>query len=229
MSVKIETDFSEAIAGLHELQKKQLPFAMAATLTALSKDGKRDVGNSLSQKFTLRNRWTEQGVRNKPADKNSFPMESDVHTTEGVDYLGLQEDGGEKVPVGGHAHLAIPTKYLRQMCPGVIPAELRPRNLLGAVGGRYTARTRKGQMALRDQRAVRGFVFFLQSLRGGELAILGRYMTDRDAYPFYLLVPSANVKARLDMDKTVDSTVQANLEKEWRAVWERIQLRGLQF
>ena len=68
----------------------------------------------------------------------------------------------------------MPTKYLRQMCLGVIRAELRPRNLLApsATDGRYTARNRKGQITLRNQKIARGFVFFLATLKTGSLAIM---------------------------------------------------------
>jgi len=102
---------------------------------------------------------------------------------------------------------------------GVIPAELRPRNLLAAsaTDGRYTARTRKGQIALRSQKIVRGFVFFLATLKTGRLAIMGRYMTEREAYPFYILIHEAHIMPRLQMEKDVGRVVEQNFEKNWDA------------
>jgi hypothetical protein len=114
------------------------------------------------------------------------------------------------------------------MCPGVIPQELRPRNLLGAVGGRYTAITRKkGQIALRNQKQVRGFVFFLQDISDGHKAIMGRYWTDRDAYPFYLLIPEAHIKPRLEMQRDVERAAQSAFPELWAGTWRQIMARGL--
>ena len=161
-------------------------------------------------------------------------IEADVHTdtanraTGAPDYLLPQEDGGEKVPHGGRSYLAIPTRYLRQMASGAIPQELRPRNLLGAVGGRYTAITRKkGQIALRNQKQVRGFVFFLQEISDGHKAIMGRYFTDHEAYPFYLLIPEAQIKPRLDMQRTVETVARAAFPELWAETWRTIMARGL--
>ena len=138
-----------------------------------------------------------------------------------------QEDGGEKVPHGGRQYLAIPTRYLRKMAPGVIPHELRPRNLLGAVGGRYTGRNRKGQIALRNQRIVNGFVFFIQDISDGHKAIMGRYWTERDAYPFYLLIPEGHIRPRLDMQKTVEAAARQAFPELWAETWRQIMVRGL--
>jgi hypothetical protein len=234
MQLNVKVDVSEAVAGLDELQHKSLPFALAKTLTGCAKAAQVRVQESLGGKFTLRNNFTSQGIRIKPAEKNGAVIEADVHTdtanraTGAPDYLLAQEEGGEKVPHGGHEYLAVPTRYLRQMAPGVIPAELRPRNLLGAVGGRYTAVTRKkGQIALRNQRIVRGFVFFLQDISDGHKAIMGRYFTDRQAYPFYLLIPEAHIKPRLEMQRDVERAAQAAFPELWTETWRSIMARGL--
>jgi hypothetical protein len=234
MQLNATVDVSEAVAGLNDLQKRQIPFAMAKTLTGCAKAGQTVVQENLGGKFTLRNNFTQQGIRIKPAEKNGAVIEADVHTdtanraTGAPDYLLPQEDGGEKVPHGGREYLAVPTRYLRRMCPGVIPQELRPRNLLGAVGGRYTAITRKkGQIALRNQKQVRGFVFFLQDISDGHKAIMGRYWTDRDAYPFYLLIPEAHIKPRLEMQRDVERAAQSAFPELWAGTWRQIMARGL--
>jgi hypothetical protein len=234
MQLRVTVDASEAVAGLDDLQKSQIPFALAKTLTGCAKAGQAKVQEGLGGKFTLRNNFTRQGIRIKPASKNGAVIEADVHTdtanrsTGAPDYLLPQEDGGEKVPHRGHEYLAVPTRYLRQMAPGAIPAELRPKNLLGAVGGRYAAITRKkGQIALRNQRIVRGFIFFVQDLKDGHKAIMGRYMTDQTAYPFYLLIPSANLKPRLEMQQDVETAARAAFPELWADTWRSIMARGL--
>ena len=234
MEIRTTVDATELVGGLDDLQKKQLPFAMAKSLTGSVKAAQVAVQESLNSKFTLRNNFTRQGIRIKPAEKNAQRIEADVHTdtanrsTGAPDYLGAQEEGGEKVPHGGHEYLAVPTKYLRQMCPGPIPQELRPRNLLGAVGGRFTAITRKkGQIAIRNQQRTRGFVFFVQEIGNGHKAIMGRYWTDRTAYPFYLLIPAGHIKPVMEMEKTVDDAVKRAFPEQWAQTWRSIMARGL--
>lgn len=232
MEIRATVDMTEAVAGLHDLQKQSLPFAVAKTLTGCAKAGQLRVQEGLSGKFTLRNDFTRRGIRIKPAEKRSAVIQADVHTdtanrkTGAADYLGPQQEGGEKVPHGGRSYLAVPTRYLREMCPGVIPAELRPRNLLGAVGGRYPI-TRKGQPAMRNQRLVRGFDFFVQQLKDDRKAIMGRYFTDRNAYPFYLLIPEAHIMPRLGMDADVQAAVDEAFPELWEENWHQIMLRGL--
>jgi hypothetical protein len=233
MEIRATVDVTEAVSGLHDLQKTHIPFALAKTLTGCAKFAQRAVQANLGVKFHLRNNFTRQGIRTKPAEKNSYSIQADVHTdtanrsTGAPDYLLAQEDGGEKVPHGGRSYLAISTRYLRQLAPGVIPAELRPRNLLGAVGGRYTARTRKGQIALRNQKIVRGFVFFIQNMSDGKKAIMGRYFTDREAYPFYLLISEAHIAPRLDMERTVELAARQAFPELWADTWKGIMARGL--
>jgi hypothetical protein len=232
----VTVDTTKYVAGVRELEAKQLPFVMAKTLTDTAKDGQAEVKRNVRAAFKLRNTWTEQGIRIKPADKkgNSGRIEADVHTdtanrrTGAPDYLGRQEEGGEKVPYGGHQYIAVPTKYLRRMAPGVIPAELRPKNLLGAVGGRFTTRGKNGQMALRNQKRVRDFVFFLAKLKQGDMAIMGRYFVEREAYPFYLLIPHARVKrSALEMEKAVERVINDRFGRHWDENWRATYASGL--
>ncbi|WP_446744300.1 hypothetical protein [Silvibacterium acidisoli] len=237
MSVRVKVDVTAAVQGLHELEKQHIPFALAATLTKVVKGAQGEVQGQLPSRFTLRNDFTQKGIRIKPAEKKSAVIEADVHTdtanrkTGAPDYLGKQEDGGERVAFGGHSHIAIPTKYLRQMIgeSSPIPAELRPKALLTAVNGRYATRTRKGQMALRNQVTVRGMVFFVQQSRSGTPMIMGRYWTDHEAYPFYILARSVRTKPRLAMDKTVETYVQQNFQKAWDEQWSAMRAKGLRF
>ena len=234
MAIRVGVDVSAAVSGLNELQKRQIPFALAKTLTACAKIGQATEQASLSGKFHLRNNFTRQGIRIKPASKNGALIVADVHTdtvnrrTGAPDYLVAQQEGGEKVPHGGAQYIAVPTRYLRMLAPGVIPQELRPRNLLGAVGGRYTAITRRTkQIALRNQRIVQGFEFFVQNLQDGHKAIMGRYWTDHEAYPFYLLISEAHIKPRLEMDKIVREAVLTAFPEQWQETWRGIMARGL--
>ena len=232
MPIRVSVDATKAIEGLSQLQSKDLPYALSRTLTASAKDAQAAVKAELPQKFTLRNRFFEGGIRIKPADKRTpSRIEADVHTytanktTGAPGFAERQEEGGDKVPYGGRQHIAIPTRYLRGMAPGAIPAELRPRALLGFAANQGQYKTRRGTMS--NARLVRGFVFFLQTLKDGRLAIMGRHMHDEDAYPFYVLVPSASLKPRFNMAEIVRKTVTEAFPKNWKAAWDDILAKGL--
>lgn len=204
----MKVDVDGPLRAFKDLRENSLPFVIARALTMTAQAGQKAAQALERGVFKLRNDWTVRNTKITPATKQnlvaSVYTDTSNHSSGAPDYLARQQDGGEKVPVNGRKMLAIPTQYLRRMAPGTIPAELRPRNLLGALGGRYTAFKRgSGQIALRNQKIVNGFVFFLQTMQGGRLAIMGRYMTENEAYPFYILVPDARINARFPMDKTV--------------------------
>lgn len=239
-SFRCDLDITQAVSGLSELEKKHLPFATAATLTSSAKGAQQAVQSTVApgatKPFTIRNNWTRQNIRVKAADKNTWPMHAvitaDTSSGKAPDYLSLQSSGGEKVPHNGNVHIAVPSEYLIAMVgkTNVIPSELRARNLLGAVGGRYVVTRRagrnKGQLALVNQKRVRGFEFFTQTVHG-EDAILGRYFTDRQAYVFYWLVPEVRVRAAFPFETLCRNAVNASWRGIWEKVWSSIRIRGL--
>lgn len=233
MILTAKVDATAAIAGLNELEKEHLPFALAKTLTLCAKAGQAKVREGLGEKFTLRNTFTVRGIRAKPATKSSAVMIADVHTaTEnrktGSDYMGMQQTGGEKIPHQGRMHLTVPTRFLRMLAGGpsaIIPAELRPRALLGASGGRYAA-TRKGQIALRPQRITKGYEFWKEEING-HLAIWGRQVNAREIKPMYWLVPDADLKPKLHMETDVQRAVDEAFPGIWEETWKKMRIQGL--
>jgi hypothetical protein len=234
----VKVDTTRYVSAVKELEKRQLPFVMASALTSVAKDAQAAVQRSASAAFKLRNSWTRQGVRIKPALKAGVNgrIEADVHTdtenrsTGAPDYMGRQEDGGTRLPYGGRAYMCVPTKYLRQMAPGPIPSELRPANLLSAIRGTFTYKNRKGQMVTGRQRLVRGFYFFIVTLKSGTLAIMARYATDRreNAYPVYILTREIHdKKSNLRMAQTVESTVNERFGRQWDRAWSQAYASGL--
>lgn len=219
LSAKVDID--GPLQAFEKLRAKQLPWTIARALTQTAKEGQGGARKLEGEVFKLRNDWTVQSTKIVAATNNNLVAQVLTDTANrksgAPDYLGDQESGGDRVPVGGRMHRAVPTQYLLRMCgsSGVIPDELRPRNLLGAVNDRYSGWNRKGQIALRNQKIVRGMVFFLANLPGGSLAIYGRYWTERDAYPMYVLTPEAHLRAIFPMEKTVVEIVEANFPENF--------------
>jgi hypothetical protein len=216
---KAKVDISGPLAGFEGLRREQLPWTIARALTMTAQAGQaagRDLERGV---FKLRNDWTVRNTKIKAAQKSKLTAEVYTDTgnrrTGAPDYLEAQQDSAERVPVGGRMHLAVPTVYLRRMCPGVIPDEMRPRALLqyAELGGKR--RTRKG--GLRGQSAsIRGMVFFLQKLHSGAYCIFGRYITENTAYPMYILITRAHIRGRFPLEKTVAEICQAMFERNFK-------------
>lgn len=235
----VSIDISDFVANIDQAQAKDIPFATAKTLTRVAQDAQIEVKREIGKKFTLRNTWTQLGVKITPAEKLSWPITAEVYTDTGnasaPDYLTGQEDGLMKVPHNGNQHIAIPTKYLRARFPGAIPPPVRPRNLLPADASEnvtYKGRFDGPSSGARFQRlsgrklkqlGSREFVAFLRYDQRGTLCIFVRVSSSRDAEPWYILTPEAHVRPVLQMADTVQRIAEERFETHWDDTWADIR------
>lgn len=247
--IQIHTDISGALAGVEELLGRDLPFTIARFLTMQAKGGQGVAIEKEKGLFKLRNDWTTRNTKITPATKST--LLSEVYTDTGnrksdaPDYLTRQDEGGEKVPFGNRNHLAIPTRYLRKIVPGIIPPALRPSSLLppdakvnvkytgrfGAVGKTAAAYPRTKRQT--DVLGAKDFVAFLQFTATRQLCIFVRHggsshNAGRDAEPWYTLVNEARVKAVFPMEQIVGTEVARTSEENFdRALLEVLTNRDL--
>lgn len=236
--LNIAVDIEPAVEGLHELQRRSVPYAKARTLTMVAKDGQEAARGQIKDgRFKLRNTWTVRQTLYHSASKQGSKRFSQVFTdtqnrkTGAPDYMGRQETGGEKVPLGGRQYIAIPTRYLRKYAPRIIPDQLRATHLLpnGAMsGGMPWAAPRRRNISKRAYKKLGGgWVAFVQKARTGSLFIFVRKAGQRDAEPWYLLVREAEVPKRLDMTEIVQKTVIQRFPIRWAETWRGIMAKGL--
>ena len=69
IGIHIQVDTSDMERGLDAMARKQLPFAVAAALTATAKDAQAAVRAQMPARFTLRGPWVPKGIRIRPAKK----------------------------------------------------------------------------------------------------------------------------------------------------------------
>lgn len=185
-------DMSKTFAGLDNLQKKQLPFAVANCLTQTAKQASDENKKHLRSVFTLRNDWTERGMTFKPAKKTDRSPTALVIA--GRPYLDLQEFGGDKVAHNGHKYIAVPMRTAMGISNNqLIPASLRPANLIAS-----------GKGFIVDTRDGRHFLFVRAGFGSGKR----RYET---IVPAYVLVNEVHVKSVLDFQKITRDYAVAHL------------------
>jgi hypothetical protein len=246
----IKLDPGGVDVGLREMIGDDLPFTIARFLTLSAQDG-QEAGRQLAGRvFKLRNDWTTRNVRITPATKTKLMSEVFTDTSNrrsgAPDYLPAQDEGGEKVPLGGHRYLAVPTRYLRKLAPGVIPSALRPRSLLppnanlgqayqGKFGRVGKAATPYPRTSHQDAILSNGdFVAFAQTTKSGVLCIfvrhggVGFHGGSQDAEPFYTLIRAAHIQPRFPLEQVVEAIVQQNADRNFdRAAAEVLVNRAL--
>jgi len=232
--VKVSVDVDGPLRGIRALRDQSLPFVIARSLTMTAQDAQTVVRQfEKGGVFNIRNDWTVRNTKITPATKEK--MMAEVYTDTGnashPDYLPRQQDGGEKVPVGGHRWLAIPTDYLFKYTSRkrVIPDNLRPRALLPAnaqFGESYEGSFSSGAGAVKrvigkktlKKLGTAEFVAFVQKAKSGIQCIFVRHggMSwhggSRDAEPWYLLISHGHVKGVFPMTELVEKTVGAKFD-----------------
>jgi hypothetical protein len=183
----IKIDSRAALAVLNDIQKTQLPFAMAAALTQTAKDGQGAMQTRMSKIFTLRNTWTQQGMKITPARKTDQQPFSEVIADRW--YLGVgtgsQEVGGARIPHEGHDYIAVPLRInLGVSQTSLIPTHLRPKNLINSGKG------------------------FIVTLRDGRKFIFMRTGPEHNAIAaVYRLISEVLLKPVLDLEDTIAAIV----------------------
>lgn len=102
----IELQFeNQATENLNQLAKKQIPFAVAKSLTNIAQESQAEIRKDIKEKFFIRKRsgGFESSIRIKPATKTKLTAE--VYTM--AAFAALQQTGGTKKAKDGR--LAIPS------------------------------------------------------------------------------------------------------------------------
>jgi hypothetical protein len=229
--VKLSVDVDGPVRGIRTIRDQALPFTIVRALTMTAQDAQQIVRQVERGVFKLRNDWTTRNTKITPATKEKMMAEvyTDTGDASAPDYLPRQQDGGERVPVGGHRYLAIPTDYLFKYTSRSrpIPDNLRPKAILPAdaeIGATYagsfsfgagTARRVIGKRTLKKLGAS-DFMAFTQVTRSGSLCIMVRHGGGTggpsDAEPWYLLIHDAHIRPVFPMTAVVTEVVSMNFE-----------------
>jgi hypothetical protein len=229
--LRVDIDISGYVAQVDQARSRDIPFVTAKALTRTAQDGQIEMKRRVGQIFKLRNSWTINNIKIVPAQKLSWPIQAEVFTdtansrTGAPDYLVGQEEGAERVPIGGRQHLAIPTENLYKLIGGrdkPIPDEFRPRALLALADnqGRYVDRRGRNRRSAQS----REYYFFEVTFKSGATGIMARHFNDRRdaAVVLYIFVHEGNIRKRLNMQETVQQIAEQRFEQHWDDAWDAI-------
>jgi len=230
--ITVSVDISDAIAGLNDFQKRQVPYAMSRTLNDVVKISRETLIRLMPSIFKFRTgtRWVSSGG---PKGTGWFNITFSTKTRlvaiieSTFDFLYLQEQGGIKV--SHHAgRLAIPLGKLRLT---KIPPQLRPKFILGNRGadlGSVLRAASLGPRSRKKQFKQFGAGFILKS--NGKEFIARRVQSASQAAGLavsrpkrgtidllYVLTRRATMHSRLGMAATVRKVV----EQEFDAAFQR--------
>lgn len=185
--LKVETNAGRVAKQFGSLADKQIPFATARALTWTAQDGQREVRRELPHHFVLRNRFLEQSVGITAATKLKWTSVVGFRTSSNrsTDFMNLQQDGGLKTPK--RRVIAVPVNARRNK-KQLIPKGQKPKAVL----------KKKNT--------------FIGEPNGRMLGIYQR-QGHHKLTMLYRLIPAADIKQRLGMDKTVDRVVKQRFER----------------
>lgn len=215
----IKVDVDGPMKACKELREDQIPWTIARALTMTANDARDAAKAREGQVFTIRNDWTQDRTLTQMATKQSLTAEVYTDTenrrTGAPDYMPEQDEGGTKRPNSysvqfqGKSYLAVPTDYLRRICPGIIPAKYRPSQILQFS---FAGPPTRAQMRTRRRLIREGVYYFIQRAQSGALMIMERSATDprESAQPLYILITSAHLRGRHPVDETVLRVAETN-------------------
>jgi hypothetical protein len=189
MIISVETDIERAIGQLRSItEMQQLKFAIAKALTQTAYDVQKEVRANMPGRFILRRQWIVQGIRVERATKEN--LTATVYTKD--KFMALQESGGQKNALRNF--VAIPTSMVKRTKTDVIAKSDRP----SALGSKAEIIDMNGHKWLALKKARKGS-------NGVRLKLL------------YLLVPRAQMKAKLGLEKDGTRVVRARFAINLRA------------
>ena len=183
---EIESNAPQVMRDLDALARKQLPFALATTLTRVAQVSVQRKRKQMPNLFTVRSKAVERGITMQRAEKRDWPNTKAVVGSRD-EFMVLQEICGLKRP-GSGSNVAIPSKAIQRTASGRVRASQKPKAILSKKSGSIA--------------------------KAGGKPVIRRKVTKRNNLGImFLLRPSTQIKPRLGLRVTVQRVVAQELGK----------------
>ncbi len=194
MVISVEVDFKEARKELTKVERDQLPFATAVTLTRMAQAAQKEIREVLlPKKFELRNKHIVRGIRITPARKSR--LVSEVFTRD-QQILEKQERGGP-IPFKSKYRFVPVARDVVKTKRGLPRKNFSPREIFQSL-----ATSRKSDASR----------FFISDLPSGAVGLFGFTRFDRAPRLLYIMIQRASINERLEFVKTAIRVVTRDVE-----------------
>lgn len=202
--VSLGAEISECKRDLTKIQREELPFVVAKTVTDLAKGSQNKIQREMRQRFTIRSHWPIRGVRIEPAKKSDMKRSGQCEgAVKHIDhYMTLHEEGGEKEnlsrgkPSGSSKRTAIP-HYKSRRKLRTQTGRLKKSAKKYLKPATESPRTRKKGR----RRTPKPFII---NVSGNRSLVVIRKNRKRDSLRYlFVLADRPRVKARFEFEKTV--------------------------
>ena len=227
LDLSIYSNVDDVIRQISSLAERHVPFALSKALNTTAFKGRDKVKGQMSERFTLRNNWTQKGVKVQTVDKadvkraisaagrggtGAQAMSAAIYTMDW--YMRQQEEGGTRTPKSNHLWIAARNRgglyparkggafegmVLKKQGPKAVGADLD----LPYPSGRRSAKNKKPYATPKAFKKKNGV--YIRKKRG----------PDRDVIKLYNLVDQANIKKRWHFEETLRAVAAAGLRNEF--------------
>ena len=195
--ISVKANFKEVSKQLSDLEKKQIPFATALTLTRLARGSEAPLRQEIDNQLTIRNRTLLiKGVISTKARKSDFPnQKSSVGISERFEFLSQHATGDTRYPItriGDANYRAIPNeKVIKRTSKGKISKKKRPQFLL-------------------KDRSRKKNAFIIKAKSGKNLIVRRKTKRKYPLIVLYKLTPIANIRPSVKAAGTVRRFVHSH-------------------
>jgi len=187
--LNVDSNINEVLAGLNNVAVKQVPFAIAKSLTKTAQAAQEYVISQIPGIFNNQKTWylkqQPTGIKITPATKTN--LVASVYTT--AHFAGLQEEGGVKTPYRGKV-LLIPTSY----------------------APKYARKAGGQARVLEGKKTLNVYGSYFVKMKSGHVGVFQRVGKKRlPIRKIYSVYPKANIKKRFGFYSIVQSVVDSKM------------------
>jgi len=218
-AVKIDT--TDFIKYLTHLERDQLPYVLAKTVTDIAKGAQAEIQKAMPRKFHIRNPWTIKGVRIEPGKKAQVKKtgQAEAAVTHIDPFMKKQEEGASRAieshgrRIGGNKRQAVPVDDTGlRTASGAIRKRMRPGALLKDYGKLQDRR--KGRKWGRKRKPK---PFIMHAASGASLVAVRTNAARLPVRVLFTLTSRIRVNPRYDFRRTVENYAAKNFHKIFKA------------